>query len=83
MVSPWRGFTRDYPQWTWVSPHVLRHTFITLGLRSGMSVWDVAGIAGASPITVQRVYGHHSADDRARALLDRRHSQSTSGIAAA
>ena len=83
MVSPWRGFTRDYPQWAWVTPHMLRHTFITLSLRSGMSVWDVAGIVGASPTTVQQVYGHHSADDRARALLDRRHSRSTSGIAAA
>ena len=71
-------------QWAWVSPHVLRHTFITLGLRSGMSVWDVAGIAGASPTMVQQTYGHHSTDERARALLDRRHeAPATSGSVAA
>ena len=79
---PWENFMRDHPQWAWVTPHVLRHTFITLGLRSGMSVWDVSGIAGASPTVVQQVYGHHSPDDRARALLDRRHA-STSGVKAA
>jgi integrase len=55
-----------------VTPHVLRHTRITLLLRAGVSVWDVSGLVGASPDVIQKVYGHHAADDRLRAQANRR-----------
>lgn len=41
------------------TPHTLRHTSVTHLLQRGVSVWDVAGFAGMSPETVERVYGHH------------------------
>lgn len=44
----------------WVTPHVLRHTAATLMLRAGHTLWEVAGVLGDSPVTVARVYGHHS-----------------------
>lgn len=42
-----------------VTPHTCRHTWATWALREGRSVWDVAGVLGDTPATVQRVYGHH------------------------
>lgn len=55
-----------------VTPHVLRHTRITLLLRGGASVWDVSALVGASPDVIHEVYGHHVADNRLRAQADRR-----------
>jgi integrase len=55
-----------------VTPHVFRHTFVTLSLRAGMSIWDVAGLAGMSPNVLQTVYGHHVADARLRDAANRR-----------
>lgn len=55
-----------------VTPHVLRHTRITLLLRAGVSIWDVSALVGASPAVIQDVYGHHVTDDRLRAQANRR-----------
>lgn len=42
-----------------VTPHVLRHTYATQALQNGISIWDVAGVLGDDPKTVQEHYGHH------------------------
>lgn len=55
-----------------VTPHVLRHTRITLLLQAGVSVWDVSALVGASPTVIQEVYGHHVSDGRLRSQADRR-----------
>lgn len=48
-----------------VTPHVLRHTCATMLLQRGVSVYDVAGVLGASEEIIRRTYGHH-ADDHLR-----------------
>ena len=55
-----------------VTPHVLRHTRITLLLRAGVSVWDVSALVGASPKVIQDVYGHHVSDARLLGQANRR-----------
>lgn len=46
-----------------VTPHTLKHTYITWLLRAGVSVWRVSGLTATSPATIQKVYGHHIQDD--------------------
>ncbi len=50
------------------NPHVMRHTRATHLLQAGKSIYDVARLLGDTPATVERVYGHHSADLLANAL---------------
>ena len=45
-----------------VTPHVLRHTCATMLLQLGISVYDVAGVLGASEDVIRRTYGHHAQD---------------------
>lgn len=45
-----------------VTPHVLRHTFVTWQLQAGTDIWIVAGRAGMTPEQVERTYGHHHPD---------------------
>lgn len=45
-----------------VTPHVMRHTRATWGMRAGANVWELGGFLGMSPETLQRVYGHHHPD---------------------
>lgn len=40
-------------------PHVLRHTCASWLLWEGRTIWDVAGIIGATASLVENVYGHH------------------------
>jgi len=47
---------------TGVTPHTLKHTYITWLLRSGVPIWDVAGLTSTSAATVEQVYGHHAKD---------------------
>jgi integrase len=42
-----------------VTPHVLRHTFATWALWEGKTIWEVAGLMGASAKMVDETYGHH------------------------
>ena len=55
-----------------ISPHVLRHTAITMMMQRGVAPWHVAGFVGATMETIQRVYGHHAPDylEPARTALD-------------
>lgn len=43
-----------------VTPHVMRHTFITWRLQEGWSLWDAAKAAGATMETAESTYGHHA-----------------------
>jgi len=45
-----------------VTPHVLRHTFVSWQLQAGEPVWKVAGRAGMEPQMVEKTYGHHGID---------------------
>ena len=45
-----------------VTPHVLRHTCATMLLQLGVTVYDVAGVLGASENVIRRTYGHHAHD---------------------
>jgi integrase len=51
-----------------VTPHVLRHTCATMMLQHGVSVYDVAGVLGASEDVIRRTYGHHAHDHLRRAV---------------
>jgi integrase len=51
-----------------VTPHVLRHTCATMLLQLGVSVYDVAGVLGASEAVIRRTYGHHADDHLRRAV---------------
>jgi len=44
------------PEYT---PHILKHTRITLLLEKGVSPWDVAGATATSLRTIEKVYGKH------------------------
>lgn len=51
-------------------PHIMRHTRATHLLQNGKSIYDVAKFLGDTIVTVERVYGHHSADHLANRLED-------------
>jgi integrase len=54
-----------------VTPHTLKHTYITWLLREGVSIWDVAGLTNTTVTTIEKHYGHHAKDklrDAANAL---------------
>lgn len=45
-----------------VTPHVLKHTYITWAMQRGIPIWEVAGFTGTSEKTIRDVYGHHHPD---------------------
>lgn len=51
-----------------VTPHVMKHTFVTWLLQQGESVYDVAGAAGTSENVIRQTYGHHAHDHLRRAV---------------
>lgn len=51
-------------------PHIMRHTRASHLLQAGKSLYDVARLLGDSVKTVERVYGHHSAEHLASNLED-------------
>lgn len=52
-----------------VTPHTLRHTCATWLLQLGESVYDVAGLLGASEQVIRDTYGHHAHDHLHRAVM--------------
>lgn len=48
--------------WPELTPHVFRHTFITLRLRAGVDPWKIAGVLNEDLETLLKVYGHHRPD---------------------
>ena len=53
-------------------PHVLRHSRATHLLQAGVPIYDVARLLGDTTQTVERVYGHHSADHLAATIAQAR-----------
>jgi integrase len=47
----------------WVTPHIMRHTFASLLVSAGESVYKVAVWLGDEVTTVQKHYGHLTPDD--------------------
>lgn len=43
-----------------ITPHTLKHTAITLGIQSGMTIEEAAEYFSTSADTIERVYWHHS-----------------------
>lgn len=52
-------------------PHVMRHSRATHLLQVGVDIYTVARLLGDSVTTVERVYGHHSADYMAATIRQR------------
>lgn len=52
-----RGFTKAIGM-EWVTPHVLRHTYASLSVMAGVSLWKVAQVMGDTAATVDRTYAH-------------------------
>ncbi len=48
--------------YTWVTPHVMRHTWATLAARAGVPLWDIAGVLADDEATVRKHYLHHCPD---------------------
>lgn len=57
----------------WVTPHVLKHTAVTWGLRVA-SPWIVSGMTATSLKTLERVYGKHMVSDLRAAAAAVSHS---------
>ncbi len=68
----------DFQKWMteigfeWVTPHVLKHSAITLMLRGGARLEDVAAVTSTDLRTIHRVYRHHSMDEMLGVLEKRR-----------
>lgn len=52
--------------------HTLKHTFATLGFRSGETAWDLSSVCATDPKTLSEVYGHHAADQQKQVIERRR-----------
>jgi len=52
-----------------VTPHTLKHTYITWLLLGKASIWDVSVLTNTSVATIEKHYGHH-AQDKLRDVVD-------------
>lgn len=52
-----------------IHPHVIRHSWVTEMLRSGMNPIQLSVIAGASPTVISRHYEHLTQDDAYEAMI--------------
>jgi len=50
-------------RYEWVTPHVLKHSAITLLLRAGKSIHQVSALTQTDPRTLFEVYRHHSPEE--------------------
>jgi integrase len=65
----------------WVTPHTMRHTFASLLVSAGESIYKVAVWLGDEVATVQKHYGHLTPDNHGieKAFSERSLAFSTSG----
>jgi integrase len=56
----------------WVTPHVLKHSAITLLLRAGVQPGDVSRLTATDLRTIYKVYRHHTVDELAKIAEARR-----------
>lgn len=56
----------------WVTPHVLKHSCITLQCRAGVDEMTVAKVTNTTLATISRNYRHHSDDELIDAMTRRR-----------
>lgn len=75
------AFRRATP-YPWVSSHIMRHTFVTLGLRAGIGIWEIAQMVGDNPDIISRHYGHHLADWKLKEAANKRFAGQAQGIVA-
>lgn len=47
----------------WVTPHVLKHTAVTLMLRAGVPVSNVSALTATDIRTIQKTYRHHCSEE--------------------
>lgn len=47
----------------WVTPHVLKHSAVTLMLRAGVQPMDVAKLTATDLRTIYKVYRHHTVEE--------------------
>lgn len=66
----YRRFMEDIG-YGWVTPHVLKHSAITLMLRDGVEPGDVARLTATDLRTIYRVYRHHTHEEL-RSIAERR-----------
>ena len=54
------------------TPYAMRHTFASLAIAAGVSLFELSRLMGTSPAMLDRTYGHMLPDalDRARTALD-------------
>lgn len=58
----------------WITPHVLKHTAITWGLRVA-TPWTVSGMTATSLRTLEQVYGKHLVEDQREAAAAISHNR--------
>jgi len=46
----------------WVTPHILKHTAVTLALRAGVPIEDVSRLMATDISTLHKTYSHHGRD---------------------
>ncbi|HEV8276342.1 MAG TPA: hypothetical protein VGQ26_11690 [Streptosporangiaceae bacterium] len=58
--------------WRTAPPYALRHTYASLSIAAGVSLFELARLMGTSPAMLDATYGHLLPDalDRARTALD-------------
>jgi integrase len=71
MGASFKKFVETTP-WPWVTSHTMRHTFITLALRAGTSLFDVSQLVGDTYATLEAHYAHHQADSALDRAANRR-----------
>jgi integrase len=58
--------------YSYVTPHVMRHTWATLAARAGVSMSAIAAVLGDTVTTIEKHYLHHSPDYLRAAVNARR-----------
>jgi integrase len=57
MSSAFRHFAEAIGM-EWVSPHVLRHSWASLAVMNGVSLWDIAQVMGDTIAVIEKTYLH-------------------------